>query len=231
MLCWAFGTTTFFKATSHAIIPYDYYLNDLPDYLQQLDMESNGKSITRNGLNANYSTGQIIWGKAGTDCQHSFFQLLHQGTRLVPADFLAPIRSLNPNGDQHQILLSNFFAQTEALMRGKSREEVLGELTAEGKPTEEIEILLPHKVFLGNRPTNTILYNKLTPKVLGSLLAMYEHKVFVQGVIWNVNSFDQWGVELGKQLAKRIFPELSSNELISSHDSSTNGLINICKKI
>lgn len=221
----------FFEAETYAILPYDQYLHRLPAYLQQGDMESNGKSIDRSGKKVNYQTGPIIWGEPGTNGQHAFYQLIHQGTKLIPADFLAPAISHNPIGDHHLKLLSNFFAQTEALMNGKTEEEVFAELKASGKSEEEIEKLKPFKVFEGNRPTNSILFKKLTPEVLGSLIAMYEHKIFVQGVIWNIFSFDQWGVELGKQLANKILPELSGDEVINSHDSSTNGLINIYKKL
>jgi glucose-6-phosphate isomerase len=215
----------FFHAESHAVIPYDQYMHRFPAYLQQGDMESNGKRVTRDGNEVDYSTGPIIWGEPGTNGQHAFFQLLHQGTKIIPADFLAPMHTHNPVGDHHTILLSNFFAQTEALMRGKTDAEARQELRSSGVPGTDLEHLLPHKVFPGNRPTNSILFKKLTPRTLGSLIAMYEHKIFVQGVIWNVNSFDQWGVELGKQLAKTILPELASGDVATSHDSSTNGLI------
>jgi len=215
----------FFHAESHAVIPYDQYMHRFPAYLQQGDMESNGKRVTRDGNEVDYSTGPIIWGEPGTNGQHAFFQLLHQGTKMIPADFLAPMQTHNPIGDHHTILLSNFFAQTEALMRGKTDGEARHELRSSGVPGTDLEHLLPHKVFPGNRPTNSILFKKLTPRTLGSLIAMYEHRIFVQGVIWNVNSFDQWGVELGKQLAKTILPELASGDVATSHDSSTNGLI------
>jgi glucose-6-phosphate isomerase len=215
----------FFHAESHAVIPYDQYMHRFPAYLQQGDMESNGKRVTRDGNEVDYSTGPIIWGEPGTNGQHAFFQLLHQGTKMIPADFLAPMQTHNPISDHHTILLSNFFAQTEALMRGKTDAEARQELRSSGAPGTDLEHLLPHKVFHGNRPTNSILFKKLTPRTLGSLIAMYEHKIFVQGVIWNVNSFDQWGVELGKQLAKTILPELASRAVATSHDSSTNGLI------
>jgi len=185
--------------------------------------------VDRNGEVVSYETGPIIWGEPGTNGQHSFYQLIHQGTKLIPADFLAPALSHNPVGEHHNILLSNFFAQTEALLNGKSREEVIEELKKEGKSEDEIDKLWPYKVFEGNKPTNSILFKELTPKTIGSLIAMYEHKIFVQGVIWNIFSFDQWGVELGKQLAKKILPELSDNEPIDSHDASTNGLINAFK--
>ena len=220
----------FFGAESHSIIPYDQYLHRFAAYLQQGDMESNGKGVTRNGAHIDYSTGPVIWGEPGTNGQHAFFQLIHQGTKLIPVDFIAPAQTHNPIGDHHPILLSNFFAQTEALMRGKTPEEARKELEAGGIRGEELEQLLPHKVFPGNRPTNSILIRKLTPRTLGSLIAMYEHKIFVQGVVWNVNSFDQWGVELGKQLAKAILPELSGDGAVTAHDSSTNGLISFFKK-
>ena len=194
-------------------------------------MESNGKSVDRGGERINYQSGQIIWGEPGTNGQHAFYQLIHQGTKMIPADFLAPAISHNPIGEHHNILLSNFFAQTEALLNGKTEEEVIAELRKEGKSDAEIEKLYPHKFFEGNRPTNSILFKKLTPRVLGSLIAMYEHKIFVQGVIWNIFSFDQWGVDLGKQLAKKILPELGDNKRVDSHDSSTNGLINAFKEM
>ena len=216
----------FFGAQTHAILPYDQYLHRFPAYFQQGDMESDGKSVDRNGEYVDYSTGPILWGEPGTNGQHAFYQLIHQGTKLVPADFIAPIESHNPLGEHHPILLSNFFAQTEALMKGKTEAEVRAELTAAGMSGEALENLVTHKIFTGNRPTNSILFQKLTPKTLGQLLAMYEHKIFTQGVIWNINSFDQWGVELGKQLAKAILPELTAPGAITSHDSSTNGLIN-----
>jgi glucose-6-phosphate isomerase len=219
----------FMGAESHALLPYDQYLHRFAAYFQQGDMESNGKSIDRNGQPLDYQTGPIIWGEPGTNGQHAFYQLIHQGTKLIPCDFLAPAISQNPIGDHHPKLLSNFFAQTEALMKGKSAAEVVAELQKAGKNAEEIAFLQPFKVFSGNRPTNSILFKKLTPRTLGSLIAMYEHKVFVQGVIWNVFSFDQWGVELGKQLANQILPELADDERVSSHDSSTNGLINAYK--
>ncbi|HAL55736.1 MAG TPA: glucose-6-phosphate isomerase [Bacteroidetes bacterium] len=220
----------FFGAETHAIIPYDQYMHRFPAYLQQGDMESNGKQVARDGSAVDYSTGPIIWGEPGTNGQHAFFQLLHQGTKLIPADFLAPMETHNAVGEHHAILLSNFFAQTEALMRGKTKEAAQAELEASGISGAELDQLLPHKVFPGNRPTNSIVFRKLTPRMLGSLIAMYEHKIFVQGAIWNVNSFDQWGVELGKQLAKTILPELTSSERISTHDSSTNGLIAFYKE-
>jgi glucose-6-phosphate isomerase len=219
----------FFGAHTHAILPYDQYLHRFPAYFQQGDMESNGKGVNREGELVDYSTGPVVWGEPGTNGQHAFYQLIHQGTKLVPADFLAPINSQNPIGKHHEILLSNFFAQTEALMKGKTGEEAHAELLARGKDAQAAERLLPHKVFEGNRPTNSILFKKLDPKTLGALIALYEHKIFVQGIIWNINSFDQWGVELGKQLAKAILPELEGNEPVASHDSSTNALINYYK--
>jgi glucose-6-phosphate isomerase len=220
----------FFGAESYAILPYDQYLHRFPAYLQQGDMESNGKCVDRSGKRVDYQTGPIIWGEVGTNGQHAFFQLIHQGTKLIPADFIAFAISHNPVGDHHQKLLSNFFAQTEALMKGKTEEEVVNELSAMGKTPEEIERLKPYRVFEGNKPTNSILIKKLTPKNLGKLIAMYEHKIFVQGIIWNIFSFDQWGVELGKQLASKILPELADDNEVKSHDSSTNGLINTYKK-
>jgi glucose-6-phosphate isomerase len=220
----------FFDAQSHAILPYDQYLVHFPAYFQQGDMESNGKGVTREGERIqDYTTGPIIWGQPGTNGQHAFYQLIHQGTKLIPCDFLAAAQSHNPRGDHHPILLSNYLAQTEALMKGKTPDEVRLELTTQGMSGAELDELLPHKVFLGNRPTNSFLYPKLTPAVLGSLIALYEHKIFTQGAIWDVNSFDQWGVELGKQLAKVILPELKSEEQVDSHDASTNGLINTIK--
>jgi glucose-6-phosphate isomerase len=221
----------FFGAETEVILPYDQYMHRFPAYFQQGDMESNGKSVDRNGARVSYQTGPIIWGEPGTNGQHAFFQLIHQGTKLTPADFLAPAISHNPIGDHHKILLSNFFAQTEALLAGKTKEEVTNELRREGKTETEIERICPYRVFEGNRPTNSILFKKLTPRVLGSLIAMYEHKIFVQGVIWNIFSFDQWGVELGKQLAKKILPELEDDKPVRSHDSSTNGLINAYKRM
>lgn len=220
----------FFNAQSHAILPYDQYLHRFAAYFQQGDMESNGKTTDRDGEVVNYQTGPIIWGEPGTNGQHAFYQLIHQGSKLIPCDFIAPANSHNPIGDHHKMLLSNFFAQTEALMNGKTKEEVVSELEKSGKSKIEIEKLVNFKVFSGNRPTNSILVKKITPKVLGSLIAMYEHKIFVQGILWNIYSFDQWGVELGKQLANRIYPELKDNELVHAHDSSTNSLINQYKK-
>jgi glucose-6-phosphate isomerase len=221
----------FFGAGSHAILPYDQYLRRFPAYLQQGDMESNGKSVTRDGSAVDYSTGPIIWGEPGTNGQHAFFQLLHQGTKLVPADFIAAAESHNPIGRHQVILLSNFFAQTEALMRGRSASEVRAQLRRSGIPDERIEELVPHMVFAGNRPTNSILIRKITPRALGSLIALYEQKIFVQGIIWQINSFDQPGVELGKQLARGILAELESPEPATSHDASTNSLINAWKEM
>jgi glucose-6-phosphate isomerase len=218
--------SNFFGAQSHAILPYDQYLHRFPAYFQQGDMESNGKYVDRNGDPVDYSTGPVIWGEPGTNGQHAFYQLIHQGTRLIPADFLMPMETQNPVGNHHRILLANFFSQTEALMKGKTREEAEAELRSAGLSGNALQKLLPHKIFEGNRPTSTILFKKLTPQTLGSLIALYEHKIFVQGIIWNVNSFDQWGVELGKQLAKIILSELDAKAPASSHDSSTNGLIN-----
>lgn len=219
----------FFQAESHAILPYDQYLHRFAAYFQQGDMESNGKYIDRNGQQVDYQTGPIIWGEPGTNGQHAFYQLIHQGTKLIPCDFIAPANSLNPIGNHHQLLLSNFFAQTEALMNGKTEAEVVAEFKKAGKSDQEIEALKAYKVFEGNRPTNSILFKKMTPRTLGRLIALYEHKIFVQGVIWNIYSFDQWGVELGKQLANQILPELSDANPVTSHDSSTNGLINAYK--
>ena len=223
--------TNFYGAETEAILPYDQYMYRVPAYFQQGNMESNGKSVDREGERVDYQTGPIVWGEPGTNGQHAFYQLIHQGTKLVPADFLAPAVSHNPVGEHHVILLSNFFAQTEALMRGKTKDEVMNELKEEGKGDEEIARLWPHKVFEGNRPTNSILFRKLTPRVLGSLIAMYEHKIFVQGVIWNIFSFDQWGVELGKQLAGDVLDELRDDAPVSGHDASTNGLINAYKEM
>jgi glucose-6-phosphate isomerase len=223
--------TNFFGAETEVILPYDQYMHRFPAYFQQGNMESNGKSADRSGQPVACATGPIVWGEPGTNGQHAFYQLIHQGTRLVPADFLAPAISHNPLGEHHPILLSNFFAQTEALMNGKSAEQAAAELHKEGKSVEEIQRLLPHKVFEGNRPTNSILFRSLTPRVLGSLVALYEHKIFVQGVIWNIFSFDQWGVELGKQLAGRILPELRDDAPVTGHDASTNGLISAYKEM
>ena len=221
----------FFGSESEAILPYDQYLHRFAAYFQQGNMESNGKYTDRNGDKVDYQTGPIVWGEPGTNGQHAFYQLIHQGTKLIPCDFLAPAISHNPKGDHHEKLLSNFFAQTEALMAGKSIEQVKHELKAQGLTKQEIDKLAPFKVFEGNKPTNSIMFTKLTPKVLGSLIALYEHKIFVQGILWNIYSFDQWGVELGKVLAKKILPELSGTAKIFTHDSSTNGLINAYKKM
>lgn len=221
----------FFGAETEAILPYDQYLHRFPAYFQQGNMESNGKYVDRNGNKVSYQTGPIIWGEPGTNGQHAFYQLIHQGTKLIPCDFIASANSHNGIGAHHPILLSNFFAQTEALMKGKTADEVRQELEAAGKTEAEIEKLLPFKVFEGNKPTNSILLKRLTPHTLGLLIAMYEHKIFVQGAIWNIYSFDQWGVELGKQLAKGILPELAGEDSISSHDASTNGLINAYKRM
>lgn len=218
--------SNFFGCTSHAVIPYDQYLHRFPAYLQQLDMESNGKRVTRDGTVVDYATGAVIWGEPGTNSQHAFFQLLHQGTQIIPADFILPLKTQNPIGAHHDMLASNCFAQTEALMKGKSEEEVERELVAAGADAATIAALLPHKVFPGNRPTTTLLLDELNPFTLGSLIALYEHKVFVQGIVWNINSFDQWGVELGKQLANVILPELQASSNAAAHDSSTNALIN-----
>ena len=223
--------TNFFGAQSEAILPYDQYMHRFPAYLQQGNMESNGKSTDRSGSKLAYQSGPVIWGEPGTNGQHSFYQLIHQGTKFIPADFLAPAVSYNPHGDHHLILLSNFLAQTEALMNGKTRAEVQAELRQDGKSDDEIKKIAPYKVFEGNNPTNSILFRQLTPETLGSLIAMYEHKIFVQGVIWNIFSFDQWGVELGKQLAKKIQPELSDEQPADTHDASTNGLINAFKEM
>src|SRR3569832_2463979 len=219
----------FFGAETHAILPYDQYLHRFPAYFQQGDMESNGKRVNRDGEVVDYDTGPVIWGEPGTNGQHAFYQLIHQGTRLIPCDFLAPIEPHNPIDDHQRKQLSNFFAQTEALMRGKQANEVRAELVAAGLQGDALERLLPHRVFPGNRPSNSIMFQKLTPRSLGTLIALYEHKIFVQGVIWQINSFDQWGVELGKQLAKRILPELEGDHAVTAHDASTNGLINYYK--
>jgi glucose-6-phosphate isomerase len=221
----------FFGADTEAILPYDQYMHRFAAYFQQGNMESNGKYIDRNGEEVNYQTGPIIWGEPGTNGQHAFYQLIHQGTKRIPCDFIAPANSHNKAGDHHTKLLANFFAQTEAMMKGKTADEVRDELKQAGKSGEQIEKLLPYKVFKGNIPTNSILVKKVTPRVLGSLIAMYEHKIFVQGVIWNIFSFDQWGVELGKQLANNILPELQHEKHIASHDGSTNGLINAYKNM
>ncbi len=221
----------FYKFASEAILPYDQYLARFPAYFQQGNMESNGKYADRNGQPVTYETGPIIWGEPGTNGQHAFYQLIHQGTKIIPADFIAPAISHNPIGDHHAKLLSNFFAQTEALAFGKTKEAVIQEFEAKGTPKDKYEPLIPFKVFEGNRPTNSILVKEITPETLGALIAMYEHKIFVQGVILNIFSFDQWGVELGKQLAGKILPELQNTEEVASHDSSTNGLINFFKAV
>ncbi len=222
--------TNFLGASTETILPYDQYMHRFPAYFQQGNMESNGKCVNREGKRVDYSTGPVIWGEPGTNGQHAFYQLIHQGTQLVPCDFIAPAVSHNPVGDHHLKLMSNFFAQTEALMNGKTMEEVRTEMEKEGKSPEIIEKIAPHRVFEGNRPTNSILVKKINPSTLGALIAMYEHKIFVQGAIWNIFSFDQWGVELGKVLAKTILNELESEGEISSHDSSTNGLIGAFKE-
>ncbi len=222
----------FWNAPAHAILPYDQYLHRFAAYFQQGDMESNGKGVDRDGQPIEaYATGPIVFGEPGTNGQHAFYQLIHQRTRLVPADFIAPVVSHNPMGEHHDILLANFFAQTEALMRGKTEAEAEAELLAQGLPAAQVAALLPHKLFPGSRPTSSFLIERITPETLGTLIALYEHKIFAQGVIWNVNSFDQWGVELGKQLANAILPELKGAEPVASHDSSTNGLINRMKAV
>jgi glucose-6-phosphate isomerase len=223
--------TNFFGTQTEAILPYDQYMHRFAAYFQQGNMESNGKSMDRNGQPVAWSTGPVVWGEPGTNGQHAFYQLIHQGTTLIPCDFIAPAISHNPVGDHHVKLLSNFFAQTEALMNGKTAEEVTAELAAAGKSPEEISELRPFKQFSGNRPTNSFLIKEITPFSLGELIALYEHKIFVQGVIWNIFTFDQWGVELGKALAGKILPELQHGEEVHSHDSSTNGLINAFKKM
>ena len=220
----------FFNARSQVIEPYDQYLHRFPAYLQQLDMESNGKQVQIDGGTINYKTGSVIWGEPGTNGQHAFFQLMHQGTDLIPADFIAPVKSQNPVADHHRMLLANFLAQTEALMKGKTLQQAQAELRDQGVEESRVAALAPHKVFEGNRPTNTIMVDELTPKALGSLIAMYEHKVFVQGKIWGINSFDQWGVELGKQLASAILTEMQTQE-IGVHDSSTSGLLAHCLNV
>jgi glucose-6-phosphate isomerase len=222
--------SNFLGAETHAILPYDQYLHRFPAYLQQAEMESNGKRVDQEGqVITDYSTGPIVWGEPGTNGQHAFYQLIHQGTRLVPADFIAPLASHNPLGEHHRVLLANCFAQTEALMKGKTEAEARAELESAGTPPARLEELLPHKQFPGNRPTSTILLPRVTPRTLGQLVALYEHKIFTQGVIWDIYSFDQWGVELGKQLAKKIEPELASPGAVTNHDSSTNGLITLAK--
>jgi glucose-6-phosphate isomerase len=223
--------SNFFNTQTEAILPYDQYMHRFSAYFQQGNMESNGKSVDRTGKTVKYSTGPVIWGEPGTNGQHAFYQLIHQGTVLIPCDFIAPAISHNVIGDHHAKLLSNFFAQTEALMNGKTAEEVEAELKKSGAKPGDIEKLIPFKVFEGNRPTNSFLIKKITPFTLGQLIALYEHKIFVQGVIWNIFSFDQWGVELGKQLANKILPELKDDKKVTAHDSSTNGLINTYKKL
>jgi len=223
--------TNFYGCETHSLLPYDQYLHRFAAYFQQGDMESNGKYVTKAGEQVTYGTGPIVWGEPGTNGQHAFYQLIHQGTLLIPCDFIAPAQTHNPiaGGVHHKILLSNFLAQTEALMTGKSEAQAKAELEKSGVTGDKLSKLLPHKVFLGNRPTNSIVVKKFTPFVLGALIVMYEHKIFTQGILWDINSFDQWGVELGKQLAKAIEPELATGDKISSHDSSTNGLINFIK--
>jgi glucose-6-phosphate isomerase len=216
----------FYGSESEAILPYDQYLHRFPAYFQQAYMESNGKNVDRNGDAVDYQTGSIVWGEPGTNGQHAFFQLIHQGTKLIPCDFIVPAISHNPLGDHHSKLLANCFAQTEAMMVGKSEEQVVAELKSAGHTESEIASLVPFKIFPGNIPTNTVLLKKITPRSLGALIAMYEHKIFVQGIIWNIFSFDQWGVELGKELANGILQELSTERPIVGHDASTNGLIN-----
>src|SRR5690554_4196964 len=222
--------TNFFGSETEAILPYDQYMHRFPAYFQQGNMESNGKHTDRNGNNVTYSTGPVVWGAAGTNGQHAFYQLIHQGTHLIPCDFIAPAISHNPIGEHHHILISNFFAQTEALMNGKTANQVADELREQRMDKLEMEKLIPFKVFTGNKPTNSFLLKEITQFTLGALTALYEHKIFVQGVIWNIFSFDQWGVELGKLLAKKVLPELKNNDKINSHDASTNGLINAYKK-
>lgn len=221
----------FFNSQTHAIVPYDHSLTRFPSHMQQLDMESNGKFINRQGARISYKTGPVIWGTPGTNGQHAYFQLIHQGTQLIPVDFILPVNSHYPEYDHQSILLANGLAQAEALMKGKNAEEVRVELQQSGLEGKALEALLPHKVFPGNRPSNVLLFPKLTPEMLGQLVALYEHKVFVQGVIWNINSFDQWGVELGKQLAKAILPDLQQEAQISKHDSSTTELIKRIKTL
>ena len=226
----------FYKAQSVAILPYDQYMHRFAAYFQQGDMESNGKYISKDGKKVTVETGPIIWGEPGTNGQHAFYQLIHQGTKMIPCDFLAPIETqnklteaINAPVDHHPILLSNYFAQTEALAFGKDEATVRKELVAKGMDAAKVEELVPHKIFEGNKPSNSFLFQKLTPRTLGSLISLYEMKIFTQGAVWNINSFDQWGVELGKQLAKAILPELASDGKVTSHDSSTNGLINYYK--
>jgi glucose-6-phosphate isomerase len=220
----------FLGAQSEVILPYDQYLHRFAAYFQQGNMESNGKQTDRDGNPVNYQTGPIIWGEPGTNGQHAFYQLIHQGTKLIPCDFIAPAQSHNPIGDHHKKLLSNFFAQTEAMAFGKTKEQVVAEFEKAGKKPSDYEKIVPFKIFKGDIPTNSILVKKITPETLGFLTAVYEHKIFVQGIIFNIFSFDQWGVELGKQLANKILPELDGDDEIKSHDGSTNGLINLWKK-
>jgi glucose-6-phosphate isomerase len=215
----------FWGARTHAVLPYDQYLRLLPAYLQQGDMESNGKRVTREGEAVAYPTGPVVWGEPGTDGQHAFYQLIHQGTQLIPADFIGAIKSHNELGDHHIKLMANFFAQTEALMRGRSGEEALADMFATGLPESLARMLVPHRTFPGNRPTNSLLMERLTPRALGALIALYEHRIFVQGVIWGINSFDQWGVELGKQLAGVILDELREGRITARHDASTQALL------
>jgi len=219
----------FYGCQTQAMLPYDQYMHRFPAYFQQGDMESNGKHVDRQGNHVHCQTGPIIWGEPGTNGQHAFYQLIHQGTKIIPCDFIAPIHTHNPIGEQHRILLSNFFAQPEALMRGKTENEIFEELTNAGMDESRARTLAPYKVMEGNRPSTSILFRTLDPKTLGSLVALYEHKIFTMGAIWNINSFDQWGVELGKVLARAILPELEGDRTIASHDSSTNGLINYYK--
>jgi len=221
----------FHDAATHAILPYDQSLEYFTAYFQQADMESNGKYVDRQGNAVDYATGPVLWGGTGTNGQHAYYQLIHQGTQIIPADFIAPANSQYPLGEHHATLLSNYFAQTEALMKGKSADEARAELEAAGMDADSIAMLLPHKVFAGNKPTNSIMFERLTPRTLGRLIALYEHKIFVQGVIWNINSFDQWGAELGKQLASNILPELRDGARVSGHDASTNGLVNHYKSL
>jgi glucose-6-phosphate isomerase len=221
----------FHGAQTQAILAYDQYLSRFAAYFQQGDMESNGKSVTLDGQWVDWQTGPVIWGEPGTNGQHAFYQLIHQGTKLIPCDFLAPARTHNPLGEHHKMLLANFFAQTEALMHGKTEEEARQELEGQGLPEDRLSLLARAKSFSGNRPTNSILFKELTPRTLGTLIALYEHKIFTQGVIWNINSFDQMGVELGKKLAGDILKELADNAPVTGHDSSTNGLINAYKAL
>lgn len=221
----------FFGAQSHVILPYDHSLRSLPAYLQQADMESNGKSVDRDGNIVDYSTGAIVWGATGINGQHAFYQLLHQGTRMIPADFIVSVEPNTEPQAHHDILMANFLAQTEALMRGRTRDETLRETGLHEGDAEPTGQFVPHKLFEGNHPSNAILLQKLTPRALGMLVALYEHKIFVEGVIWNINSYDQWGVELGKQLARRILPELHADAAVAGHDASTNALINYCRRM